>query len=71
MYCSDYKPMAVGSSNRIVIELPGGLKARLYSALKSKGMTLKEWFVRNANKEIDSGKRTTARSTDSAPKTRR
>ena len=63
--------MAVGSSNRIVIELPGGLKAKLYSALKRKGMTLREWFVRNANKEIAGSKSTSARSTDPASKTRR
>ena len=63
--------MAVGSSNRIVIELPSGLKTKLYAALKGKGMTLREWFVKSANKEITRGKHVGTRSTGSAARTRR
>ena len=71
MYLSEREPMAVGSSNRIVIELPNGLKTKLYAALRSKGMTLREWFVKSANKEIAGGKYVGARSTSAAAKSRR
>jgi len=58
--------MAVGSSNRIVIELPNGLKTKLYAVLKGKGMTLREWFVKSATKEITGGKYVGARNTSAA-----
>lgn len=63
--------MAVGSSNRIVIELPSGLKTKLYAALRGKGMTLREWFVKSASKEIAGGKHVGTRSTASAAKRRK
>lgn len=63
--------MAVGSSNRIVIELPSGLKTKLYAALKGKGMTLREWFVKRASKEIAGSKQVGTRGAASAPKIRR
>ena len=44
--------MAVGKSNRVVVELPAGLKDRLYSVLRSRGQTLREWFVSKAHSEI-------------------
>jgi hypothetical protein len=50
--------MTVGSSNRIVVELPTGLKPKLYAALKQKGMTLREWFVKSANQVIATSKPT-------------
>lgn len=44
--------MSIGSSGRIVIELEPGLKRQIYSALAKDGMTLKEWFVREAQNYI-------------------
>lgn len=40
--------MPVGNSGRVVIEMDPVLKQQLYSALERDGLTLKEWFVRNA-----------------------
>ncbi len=37
--------MSIGSSGRIVIEIDPQVKKELYSTLKSKGLTLKEWFL--------------------------
>jgi hypothetical protein len=44
--------MSIGNSGRIVIELEPGLKRQIYSALAKDGMTLKEWFVREAKNYI-------------------
>jgi hypothetical protein len=44
--------VAVGKSNRIVIELPPGLKLRLYAILRSRGRTLREWFLATVEKEL-------------------
>ena len=40
--------MSIGSSGRIVIEVEPEIKRHLYSALAREGMTLKEWFLREA-----------------------
>lgn len=40
--------MSIGSSGRIVIEIDPDLKRGLYSNLTAKGLTLKEWFVSQA-----------------------
>jgi antitoxin component of RelBE/YafQ-DinJ toxin-antitoxin module len=40
--------MSIGSSGRIVIEIDPELKRELYSVLTREGLTLKDWFVRNA-----------------------
>jgi hypothetical protein len=40
--------MSIGNSGRIVIEVEPKLKRFLYSALAKDGLTLKEWFTRNA-----------------------
>jgi hypothetical protein len=40
--------MSVGASGRIVIEVEPELKRQLYEALEREGLTLKEWFLRNA-----------------------
>ena len=37
--------MAVGTSNRIVIEIEPGLKEQIYAALRARGLTLKDWFT--------------------------
>lgn len=44
--------MSIGSSGRIVIELEPSLKRQIYSALAKDGLTLKEWFVREAETYI-------------------
>ncbi len=40
--------VAIGKSNRIVIDAPTDLKRRLYAALTGDGLTLRDWFVRTA-----------------------
>ena len=41
--------MSVGNSGRIVIEIDPDLKHQLYDALKKEQMTLKSWFLDNAD----------------------
>lgn len=40
--------MSIGNSGRIVIEVDPVIKKDLYSLLAKEGMTLKEWFLKNA-----------------------
>ena len=40
--------MAKGSSGRIVIEVEPEIKHELYDALDKEGLTLKDWFLKNA-----------------------
>lgn len=40
--------MSIGSSGRIVIEVEPEVKRQLYSVLAREGMTLKDWFLREA-----------------------
>ena len=40
--------MSIGSSGRIVIEVEPESKRRLYAALARDGLTLKDWFLKNA-----------------------
>jgi hypothetical protein len=40
--------MSIGNSGRIVIEVDPAIKKDLYSLLAKEGMTLKEWFLKNA-----------------------
>lgn len=40
--------MSIGKSGRIVIEVEPVLKKDLYSSLAKEGLTLKEWFLKNA-----------------------
>ena len=42
--------MAKGSSGRIVIEVDPEIKHELYEALQKEELTLKEWFLNNADK---------------------
>ena len=44
--------MAIGKSHRIVIEIDPDMKSDIYAALKSRGLTLKEWFIRQAQEEL-------------------
>ena len=46
--------MSIGSSGRIVIEVEPEVKRHLYSALAREGMTLKDWFLREAQTYLDS-----------------
>ena len=41
--------MARGKSGRIVIEVDPSIKKKLYEALVSNDMTLKEWFLKSAD----------------------
>ena len=41
--------MSIGSSGRIVIEIDPDLKRQLYSVLVQDGMSLKSWFLNEAN----------------------
>lgn len=44
--------MAIGKSHRIVIEIDPDMKVDIYAALKSRGLTLKEWFIGQALEEL-------------------
>lgn len=44
--------MSIGNSGRIVIEIEPLLKRELYSALARDGSTLKEWFIRSAERYL-------------------
>lgn len=47
--------MAVGKSNRIVVELEPSFKEELHAALKLKGLTLKEWIIAQATNDLGCG----------------
>ena len=44
--------MARGSSGRIIIEVDPGFKQELYDVLQKENLTLKEWFLNNAEKYL-------------------
>ncbi|AYM78766.1 hypothetical protein D9M09_25490 [Janthinobacterium agaricidamnosum] len=44
--------MSIGNSGRIVIEIEPEAKRRLYAALAYEGLTLKDWFLKNAEKYL-------------------
>lgn len=44
--------MAVGKSNRIVVEMEPEFKAQIYAALKSRGLTFKEWVTEQAEENL-------------------
>lgn len=46
-YILDFS-MSIGSSGRIVIEVEPEAKRQLYAALAREGLTLKDWFLKNA-----------------------
>lgn len=45
--------MSIGTSGRIVLEIDPLIKRQLYANLATEGITLKEWFLKNAYKYID------------------
>jgi predicted HicB family RNase H-like nuclease len=49
--------MSIGNSGRIVIEVKPEVKRRLYSALASEGISLKEWFLKNAEQYLEGNNR--------------
>lgn len=55
--------MAVGKSGRVVIEIDPELKRELHGALRREGMSLKEWFVREAHRFLDEKDQTNLRFT--------
>jgi hypothetical protein len=44
--------VARGKSGRVVVEVDPDLKLELYTVLTSQDLTLKEWFVREAERFI-------------------
>jgi hypothetical protein len=45
--------MSIGNSGRIVIEVEPDIKRQLYAILARDGMTLKDWFLREANTYLE------------------
>lgn len=48
--------MSIGSSGRIVIEIDPQMKRELYGVLLSNGQNLKEWFLRQAEEYVRTGR---------------
>lgn len=44
--------MSIGNSGRIVIEVEPEVKRQLYATLAREGMTLKDWFLREARQYV-------------------
>ena len=44
--------MARGTSGRVVVEIDPLLKRRLYAALATRSLTLKEWFTQRAQEMV-------------------
>jgi hypothetical protein len=44
--------MAIGNSNRVVIDVPLELKRRLHAALAADGVSLRQWFVEAAERYL-------------------
>lgn len=49
--------MSIGNSGRIVIEVEPEFKRNLYSTLAREGLSLKEWFLREAEAYVSSAER--------------
>jgi len=45
--------MSIGSSGRIVIEVEPEVKRQLYATLAREGLTLKDWFLREAQDYVE------------------
>ena len=46
--------MAIGKSGKVLIEIEPDLKHQLYVALRRDGLTMKDWFLRNATEYLAS-----------------
>lgn len=44
--------MVIGKSHRMVIEVDPDFKKEIYKQLKSRGLTLKEWFTNQVEAEL-------------------
>ena len=44
--------MPVGASGRIVLEIDPALKQEIYAALEREGLTLKDWFLSVAQRQL-------------------
>lgn len=53
--------MSIGTSGRVVVEIEPLLKRQLYASLLSQGLSLKEWFVINADHFIKKNKETSGK----------
>ena len=53
--------MPKANSGRIVVDVDPDLKRRLYSVLAMDNSTLKDWFIRSAEKYIDKKHKPTPR----------
>jgi hypothetical protein len=49
--------VAVGKSNRIVVEVEPDFKAQIYAALKARGLTFKEWLTEQASTDLIGSKK--------------
>lgn len=47
--------MSIGNSGRIVIEIDPHLKQDIYVSLRRDGITLKEWFIKQAESYLREG----------------
>jgi len=45
--------VSIGSSGRVVLEIDPLLKKHLYQVLGREGISMKEWFLSNANELIN------------------
>ena len=45
--------MPKGESGRIVVEIDPSLKRKLYSVLAMESLTLKDWFIKEANQYVE------------------
>ena len=45
--------MSIGNSGRIVLEVDADLKRQMYTALTHEGLTLKDWFIAQAQDFIE------------------
>lgn len=45
--------MSIGPSGRIVLEIDPEIKQLLYKNLKQNGLSLKDWFLKQAEKELN------------------
>lgn len=56
--------MSIGTSGRVVIEIDPHLKQRIHTTLKSKGLTLKEWFLLQAEQLLKENEKNTDNETN-------
>jgi hypothetical protein len=55
--------MARGDSGRVVLEIDPDLKGELYVELAKRGLTLRAWFIGEAERLVDAKQRTSVNET--------